>query len=161
MNQDNLLDQPIKNESNPNRWKYAIIAILTLAITGLGFSFLEKWISGITMITESIVICIVLYFFIKKVGHEYFEVTQLFSWGTLIVFGGYLIFNTISYFLGTLSYVDDLQQFTLYNLGALVRSMVLGYLLSLGAFHLIKDKNWGMPILMIITSWMLLTIFTF
>jgi len=112
-------------------------------------------------IIETLVIGVALYFFIKKVGYEYFEVTQLFSWGTLIVFGGFLISNTIKYLMDDLSFINSISSFAMYNLGTLIRSMLLGYLLALGVFHLIKNKNWWMPVLMAILSWMLMTIFTF
>jgi hypothetical protein len=156
MKDETILDESVNFSPPQNKWKLASQAILILII-GLSITSLLQEILP-TILTHYVSIIFALYFFIKRINYEDINLGVLFYWGTFIVFGAYLIFNTIHLLFFSDRITDSFLSFITFNLGSFLRSTILGNMLSFGVYHFIKSKSWSMLILMILTSWMFLTL---
>ncbi len=162
MKDSEILDIPTEQDTpiKISKWRPALLAILFLNIVFvLKLLFLPQ---HLILFFSFAPIILALYFFIKKVNHNTLAIGQLFVWSSTIVFLGLLIIPILTpfFFVHEMSASEKTTYILGHIVGTFLKSIVLGNLLSIGVFQFIKNKNWAMLILMIFTSWMLLTTFT-
>ena len=159
MIEKDILDEPIAANSSANKFEPAIIAVLVLAI--LLFLNFHTWYQWQFLLFGYASITGVLYFFYKKLKHVQFNNGELFFWGTGIVFFSTFLSNIVLFFMDQIPFVHSTSDFIAYHFEILLLSIVLGYLISIGVVEYIKNKNWAMLILMIISSLIMTSIFIY
>ena len=142
-----------------NKWKLALLSILILTIGLYITMLLQKNIT--TVLVQYLAMILALYFFIKRINYEEIKIGELFLWSTFIIFTSYFSFHVFDFFYFNVNTVQ--ANFFLIGLfiGSSLRSIIFGNMLSIGVFHLIKNKNWAMLILMILMSWVFTTMLNF
>lgn len=156
MNEEKILDSPITHKLPLQKHPLVIFASLFITIPLLIIFYANLW--SWSMYIEYLSIILVLYFFIKKANPN----SDNFSfsiWGIVIVFLGNA-FSMPGYFF----LVEDFSNNFLTILGFLTsnlfKGIFLGYPLYIGVFMMTKKKNWAMLILMIVVSWIFMTMIT-
>lgn len=156
MNEDEILDAPSSHKLPSQKYPLVIFASLIITIPLLIISHINLW--GWSMLLQYSSIILALYFFIKKANPN----PDNFSfsiWGIVIVFLGNA-FSTIGYFFFFEGFTDNFTLFFGYLTGNLFKGIFIGYPLYIGVFMLTKKRNWAMLILMIIISWIFMTMIT-
>lgn len=154
MKEEEILDAPNRPQPTASKLPMAALCIFIIFLGLLIDNFMFNQL--LNAITQYFLLVGVLYFFYKKTNLVEYGIGDRFLWCTLIIFSGYMMLSI--FFLVTIdSGPFNLTFFLFSGLGNLFRSVILANFLSIGIYHLIKNRNWAMLVLMVFVCWFCLT----